>query len=88
MANIKSAKKRIKVIEKKTLRNRVVKSKTKSAVKKFVVACKAHNHEEAIKVYPLTASAIDRAASKGVIHKNTAARRKSRLAKMMNKLAQ
>ena len=71
MANIKSAKKRIKVIETKTLRNKMIKSKIKTLVKK-VEAAVAQN---------------DKAAAKGIFHKNTAARKVSRLTKAVNKIA-
>ncbi|WP_058486901.1 30S ribosomal protein S20 [Defluviitalea phaphyphila] len=86
MANIKSAKKRIKVIEKRTLRNRIVKSKVKTAIKK-VIACVNDNNLEEAKIALANAMAeIDKAASKGVFHKNTAARKKSSLAKLVNKI--
>ena len=84
MPNIKSAEKRVRVIKKKTLRNRMVKSSTKTAVKKFnkflvsdVAA--AQNQLSA------TTSAIDKAVAKGVIHKNAANRKKSRLARALQK---
>ena len=83
MANIKSAKKRIKVIEKKTLRNKMIKSATKTAIKKVTNApTKAASQAELAKAI----SAIDKAVAKGVYHKNTASRKKSRLTKMINKL--
>ncbi|HBM76202.1 MAG TPA: 30S ribosomal protein S20 [Clostridiaceae bacterium] len=87
MANIKSSIKRIKVTRKKTLRNRVVKSTVKTFVKKFEDAISAGNIDEAKKLYPRASHVIDRAAAKGVIHKNTAARKKSRLALKLNKSA-
>ncbi|MDR1558859.1 MAG: 30S ribosomal protein S20 [Clostridiales bacterium] len=86
MANIKSAKKRIKVIAKKTLRNKMIKSGTKTAIKKVISAVESGVKENAISAYRNAASAIDKATTKGVYHKNTAARRKSRLAKMVNKV--
>ena len=76
MANIKSAKKRILVINKKTLRNKMVKSAVKTAIKKVAVAALS-----------AATKAIDMAATKGVFHKNTASRKKSRLAKLVNKIA-
>ncbi len=87
MANIKSAKKRIKVIEKKTLRNKIIKSKTKTAIKKVLIAVE-NNDKEAAKV-ALTGAIkeIDMATSKGIFHKNTCARRKSRLTKLVNSIA-
>jgi small subunit ribosomal protein S20 len=86
LANIKSAKKRIKVIAKKTLRNKMIKSGTKTAIKKVISAVESGVKENAISAYRNAASAIDKATTKGVYHKNTAARRKSRLAKMVNKV--
>ena len=74
MANIKSAEKRIRTTAKKTARNRSVKTKLRHVIKKH----RAANSAESL---PATAAEIDRAAAKGVIHKNTAARYKSRLAK-------
>ena len=86
LANIKSAKKRIKVIAKKTLRNKMVKSSTKTAIKKAITAVESGVKDDAVSAYRSAASAIDKATTKGVYHKNTAARKKSRLAKMVNKV--
>ncbi|AYD40996.1 30S ribosomal protein S20 [Clostridium fermenticellae] len=86
MANIKSAKKRIKVINKKTLQNKIIKSALKTAIKKFLVAVDAKNVEEAKTTFVTAAKSLDMAASKGVIHKNKAARNKSRLASKLNSL--
>ncbi|ADL51162.1 30S ribosomal protein S20 [Clostridium cellulovorans] len=79
MANIKSAKKRIKVIEKKTLRNKMIKSALKTTIKKFEVAVDAKNAEEAKANFNNVVKALDMAASKGIVHSNKAARKKSRL---------
>ncbi len=87
MANIKSAKKRIKVIAKKTMRNKMIKSSTRTAVRKFTNALESKNVAEAQVALKGAVKAIDKAASKGVYHKNTAARKKSRLTKALNKLA-
>ncbi len=84
MPNIKSAKKRVKVIEKKTLRNNMIKSEYKSAVKKFEEAISAGNTEEAKTLFSIATKKIDQACSKGVIVKNTAARKKSNLSKKLN----
>lgn len=87
MANIKSAKKRILVNEKKAERNKSIKSKVKTMIKK-VDAAVATGDKELAKASMLTASSeIDKACSKGVYHKNTAARKVSRLANSVNKLA-
>lgn len=85
LANIKSAIKRIKVIEKKTLRNRMVKSSVKTFIKKFEESIAAKNFEEAKRLYPRVSRVIDKAAAKGVLHSNTAARKKSRLAVKLNR---
>ena len=83
MPNIKSAKKRVLVIEKKTLRNKAVKSALKTQVKKFLSAIEAGDKEIATKLFPETVSAIDGAVTKGVIHKNNANNRKAKLAKKL-----
>lgn len=79
MANIKSAKKRIRVIEAKTLQNKMTKSALKTAIKK------AENAEGAEKAKAVKAATkkVDQAAAKGLIHKNKAARKKSQLAKKL-----
>ncbi|MDR2938751.1 MAG: 30S ribosomal protein S20 [Clostridiales bacterium] len=87
MANIKSAKKRVKVIAKKTLRNKMIKSSTKTAIKKVVAACNNNNKPEAQASLIEAVSKIDKACSKGVYHKNNASRKKSRLTKLVNKIA-
>ena len=84
MPNIKSAIKRVDVIEKKTLRNNMIKSGYKSAVKKFEQAVEAGNKEEATKLLALATKKVDQACTKGVIVKNTAARKKSNMAKKLN----
>ena len=84
MPNIKSAKKRDKVIEKKTLRNNMIKSAYKTAVKKFEQAIEAGNIEEAKTLFSEATKKIDQACTKGVIVKNTAARKKSCLSKKLN----
>ncbi len=86
MPNIKSAIKRVKVSEKKNLRNRMVKSAMKTSVKKFNTAVEAGTADAAL--LSATQGAVDKAASKGVIHKNAANRKKSRMAKRLNKQAQ
>ena len=84
MPNIKSAKKRVKIIEKKTLRNNMIKSAYKTAVRKFDEAVKAGNVEEAKVLFSEATKKIDQACTKGVIVKNTAARKKSSLSKKLN----
>ena len=87
MANIKSAKKRILVTKKKTAQNRMVKSALKTTIKKFEAAIAANNAEEAKTSFVAVTKALDSAAQKGVVHKNMAARKKSRLAAKLNSLA-
>ena len=84
MPNIKSAIKRVSVIEKKTLRNNMIKSGYKSAVKKFEQAVEAGNKEEATKLLASATKKVDQACTKGVIVKNTAARKKSNMEKKLN----
>ena len=84
MPNIKSAKKRVRIIEKKTLRNNMIKSGYKTAVRKFEEAVNACNIDEAKVLLSNATRKIDQACSKGVIVKNTAARKKSNLSKKLN----
>lgn len=87
MANIKSAKKRILVIEKKTLRNKIQKTKTKNVIKKLLVAVDANDKAAAQVALVSAIKQIDMATSKGVYHKNTSSRKKSRLTKLVNSIA-
>ena len=84
MPNIKSAMKRVKVIEKKTMRNNMIKSGYRTAVKKFEQALESGNVEEAKALFSEATKKIDQACTKGVLVKNTAARKKSNLAKKLN----
>lgn len=84
MPNIKSAIKRVSVIEKKTLRNNMIKSEYKTAVKRFEEAVSNNDAQEATKLFSVATKKIDQACTKGVIVKNTAARKKSNLAKKLN----
>ena len=81
---IRSAKKRVKIIENKTLRNNMIKSGYKSAVRKFEEALQAGKKEDANLLFVQATKKIDQACSKGVLAKNTAARKKSNLAKKLN----
>ena len=87
MANIKSAKKRILVIETKTLRNKMIKSKIKTLVKKVEAAIEANDKAAAEAAFKNASSVIESACSKGIYHKNNAARKVSRLAKLVNGVA-
>lgn len=84
MPNIKSAKKRVKVIKKKTLRNNIQKSILRTSIRKFreAFANKASDIEE---IFKNAIKSIDKAVSKNILHRNTAARMKSKLAKKYNK---
>ena len=84
MPNIKSAIKRVSVIEKKTLQNNMIKSEYKTAVRKFEVAVTEGNKEKAEELLKLATKKIDTACSKGVIKANTASRKKSNIAKKLN----
>ena len=87
MANIKSAKKRILVNATKAARNKSIKSSVKTAVKKVDAAVAAKDVEAAKAALLNATSVIDKAASKGVYHKNTASRKSSRLNLAVNKIA-
>ena len=76
MANIKSAKKRVRVIQAKTLRNKMTRSALKTAIKK------AESGDKESVTLPI--KKVDQATAKGLIHKNKAARKKSQLAKKLN----
>ena len=87
MANIKSAKKRILVTNTKTAQNRMVKSALKTTIKEFENAVNTKNAEEANALFVNVTKALDMAAQKGVVHKNMAARKKSRLAAKLKAMA-
>lgn len=84
MPNIKSAIKRTKIIEKKTMQNNMIRSGYKTAVKKFESAIEAGDVANAETLFVDATKKIDQACTKGVIVKNTAARKKSNLAKKLN----
>ncbi|MGL6173609.1 MAG: 30S ribosomal protein S20 [Cellulosilyticaceae bacterium] len=87
MANIKSAKKRIKVIATKTARNRAIKSAVKTYIKKVTAAVQANDKAAATASLTVAVKAIDKAAAKGIFHSKTAARKKSTLARLVNTVA-
>lgn len=87
MPNIKSAKKRVLVTEKKAQQNKAIKSALKTQIKKFLAAVSAGEKEQAAALYPETVSAIDSAVTKGIIHKNNAANKKAKLAKKLASLS-
>lgn len=87
MANIKQQKKRIRLAARQRLRNRQVKSSLKTLFKKFETSVAEGDHEGAAQLSTLLASRLDKAASKGVLHKNTAARKKSVVARHLARLS-
>lgn len=87
MANIKSAKKRINVTQAKTMRNTMIKSALKTKIKKFEAAVASNDVALAQENFKVVVKALDMAASKGILHKNKAARKKSRLAVKLNNLS-
>jgi small subunit ribosomal protein S20 len=86
MANIKSQIKRIKTNEKARLRNKSVKSSVKTAIRKFREAAESGDKEKAVELLRDASKKLDKAASKGVIHANQAANKKSAMAKRANSL--
>jgi ribosomal protein S20 len=87
VANIKSAKKRILVNQTKAARNKSIKSSVKTAIKKVESTVVANDKTAANAALLSAISAIDKATSKGVYHKNTASRKVSRLTKLVNSVA-
>lgn len=87
MPNIKSAKKRVKVIEKKTLINMSHKTALKTAIKKFETAVAEGDKENAKVLFNEASKKLDQSVSRGILHKNNAARKKSQLALKLAKLA-
>ena len=87
MANIKSAKKRILVTNKKTQVNKSRKSEIKTYIKKFEAAFNEGNYEQAKEYLRICEKKLAKAAAKNTIHKNAAARKISRLTKKLNSVA-
>lgn len=87
MPNIKSAKKRVKVIEKKTAINTARRTALKTAIKKFEAAAETADKAAATTLFNDAVKKIDQAVAHGIIHKNKAARKKSQLAVKLAKLA-
>ena len=87
MANIKSAKKRVLTNQKRADRNKAIRSKTKTAVKKVYAAIEAGDQAAAQAALKLATAELDKAETKGVYHKNMTSRKVSRLAKAVNKMA-
>jgi small subunit ribosomal protein S20 len=87
LANSKSAEKRIKVTAKKTLRNKMIRTRVKNVIKKVLSAVSLKDKPASQEALKDATKVIDKAASKGVYHKNNASRKKSRLTKLVNKNA-
>ena len=87
MPNIKSAKKRVLVNQAKAMQNKAAKSELKTDIKKFEAAVVEGNRSEAEGAYKVAVKSIDKAAAKGLLHKNNAANKKSSLTLKLNKLA-
>lgn len=86
MANIKSAKKRVLVAQRNAQRNVAFKTSIKTAIKKALAVAASEDKTELNAMLSKVYQLCDKAVSKGILHKNTAARRKSRLTKAVNKL--
>lgn len=87
MPNIKSAKKRVLIGKVRNLRNKSDKSELKTVLKKFDAAVENGSREEAETAYKVAVKTVDKAASKGIIHKNNAAHKKSALDVKLNAMA-
>ena len=86
MANIKSSAKRALLIENTTAKNRAAKSLIKTNIKKFDAAAAENDFDTAESAYKTAVKTVDRAATKKLIHKNKAARRKSAMTRKLNKI--
>jgi small subunit ribosomal protein S20 len=87
VANIKSQMKRNRTNERRRLRNQSVKSSLRTAIRRFREAAQSGDKEKAAELLTATSRKLDKAASKGVIHKNQAANKKSALARAYNKIS-
>jgi small subunit ribosomal protein S20 len=87
MANHKSAEKRIRQTETRTEVNRANRSRLRTEIKKLRTAIDSGDHDVAKKLLPTTISLIDKSVQKGILHRNTAARHKSRLSGHVDELA-
>ena len=86
MPNIKSAKKRVKVTESKTMQNKMLKSALKTCMKKYEAALASGDKTSAEETYKVAVKKIDQAVAKGIVKKNTASIKKSQLALKLNKI--
>ena len=86
MPNIKSAKKRVKTTEARTLRNKMYRSEMKTIIKKFDMAVESGDKDAAKAAYLAAVKKVDQASVRGILHKNTASHRKSKFTKKLNAL--
>ena len=86
MPNIKSAKKRVKVIEAKTLQNKMFKNRLRTTIKKYDAAVGSGSKDEALAAYKAVVKMLDQAADRGIIHKNKAAHKKSQFTLKLNRM--
>ena len=86
MPNIKSAKKRVKVISVKTLKNKMAKTALKTTIKKFKAAVESGDKEAAKVAYAAVVKSVDQAVGKGLLHKNNAAHKKSAMTLKLNQI--
>ena len=84
LPNIKSAKKRVLVAKKKTLQNQILRSNLKTTLKKFDATVSEGNIDAIHDAYRITVKKLDQSVAKGILHKNTASRKKSQLASKVN----
>ena len=87
MPNIKSASKRVLIAKDRNARNKAKKSVLKTNMKKFDAAVTEGNRDAAVSAYKVAVKTVDRAATKGLIHKNNAAHKKSAMTVKLNKMA-
>ncbi len=87
MPNIKSAKKRVRVNSAKAMQNKVFKTEMKTLVKKYDLALQSGDKEAAMAAYKLAVKKLDQAVSRGILHKNTVARKKSSFTVKLNQMA-
>lgn len=86
MPNIKSAKKRVLVTQTKTMQNKIFRTQLKTDIKKYQAAVAAGDAALAQETYKAAVKKIDKAAARGIIHKNAAARKKSQFTKALNNM--
>jgi small subunit ribosomal protein S20 len=88
MPNIKSSAKRDQIAKTRNVRNKARRTALKTTLKKFEAAVIEGNRENAMAAHKLAVKTVDRAVTKGILHKNNAAHKKSRMARMINQISQ